>query len=124
LTTPKCPPPRVDILCRDPGQHPVVLCQHKSSYSLLQVMLYNTRRVRPYLTHEVLQVLVQALVISHLDYCNSMWSGLPLVPSNPCNYSRMLQPTWCSTFPSFPMSPHSSAHSTGFQPKLESTTRP
>jgi hypothetical protein len=35
-------------------------------------MLYNIRRVQPYLTQEVSQVLIQALFISHLDYCNSL----------------------------------------------------
>ncbi|XP_041748762.2 zinc finger and SCAN domain-containing protein 2-like [Coregonus clupeaformis] len=38
--------------------------------------------------------------------------------SNPCNISRSPQHAWCSTFPSSPMSPRSSAHSTGFQSKL------
>ncbi|KAM9416932.1 uncharacterized protein ACWYII_023289 isoform 1-T2 [Salvelinus alpinus] len=35
-------------------------------------MLYNIRRVRPYITQEAAPVLIQALVISHLDYCNSV----------------------------------------------------
>ncbi|KAM9418959.1 uncharacterized protein ACWYII_022362 [Salvelinus alpinus] len=35
-------------------------------------MLYNIRRVRPCLTQEAAQVLIQALVISRLDYCNSL----------------------------------------------------
>uniref|UniRef100_A0A4W5R172 C2H2-type domain-containing protein n=1 Tax=Hucho hucho TaxID=62062 RepID=A0A4W5R172_9TELE len=48
----------------------------------------------------------------------------PLVPSNPCNISRSPQHAWCSTFSSSPMSPRSSAHSTGFQSKLTSSLRP
>ena len=40
-------------------------------------MLYNIRRIRPLLTQKVVQVLVQALVISCLDYCNSLLAGLP-----------------------------------------------
>ena len=36
-------------------------------------MLHNIRRTRPLLT----QALVQALVILHLDYCNSILAGLP-----------------------------------------------
>uniref|UniRef100_A0A674D3N4 ATG16 autophagy related 16-like 1 (S. cerevisiae) n=1 Tax=Salmo trutta TaxID=8032 RepID=A0A674D3N4_SALTR len=37
----------------------------------------NIRRVRPCLTQEAAQVLIQALVISRLDYCNSLLAGLP-----------------------------------------------
>ena len=81
-------------------------------------MLYNIRRVRPCLTQEAAQVLIQALVISRLDYCNSLLAGLP------ANSSRTPQPVWCSTFPSSLTSPRSSALSTGFQLKLASATRP
>ena len=38
-------------------------------------LLYNIRRIRPYLTHT--QLLVQAMVISRLDYCNSLLESLP-----------------------------------------------
>ena len=37
-----------------------------------RLMLYNIRRVRHYLTQEAAQVLIQALILSHLDYCNSL----------------------------------------------------
>ena len=40
-------------------------------------MLQNIRRIRPLLTQKAAQVLVQALVIKHLDYCNSLLAGLP-----------------------------------------------
>ena len=40
-------------------------------------MLHNIWRIDPLLTQKVEQVLVQALVISHLDYCNSLLAGLP-----------------------------------------------
>jgi len=40
-------------------------------------MLHNTRRIRPLLTQKAAHALVQAQVISHLDYCNSLLSGLP-----------------------------------------------
>ena len=39
-------------------------------------MLHNIRRIR-LLTEKGTQVLVQALVISGLDYCNSLLAGLP-----------------------------------------------
>ena len=39
-------------------------------------LLYNIRRIRPVLTEKAAQVLIQALVISHLDYCNSLLAGV------------------------------------------------
>ncbi len=40
-------------------------------------ILYNIRRISPFPTHKVAQVLVEAVVISHLDYCNSPLAGVP-----------------------------------------------
>ncbi|XP_053539820.1 uncharacterized protein LOC128634038 isoform X1 [Ictalurus punctatus] len=40
-------------------------------------ILYNIKKIRPYITKQATQILVQALVISKLDYCNSLLSGLP-----------------------------------------------
>ena len=39
--------------------------------------LYNIRRIRPFLTTYFTQLFVQAMVLSRLDYCNSLLAGLP-----------------------------------------------
>ncbi len=39
--------------------------------------LHNIRKIRPFLTEHAAQLLVQTLVISRLDYCNTLLAGLP-----------------------------------------------
>ncbi|KAI2644118.1 30S ribosomal protein S3 [Labeo rohita] len=39
--------------------------------------LHNIRKIRPFLTEQATQLLVQALVISRLDYCNALLASLP-----------------------------------------------
>ncbi len=39
--------------------------------------LHKIRKIRPFLTQHTAQLLVQALVISSLDYCNALLAGLP-----------------------------------------------
>ncbi len=39
--------------------------------------LHNIRKIRPFLTQHAAQLLVQALVITRLDYCNALLARLP-----------------------------------------------
>ena len=55
-------------------------------------MLYNIRRVHPYLTQEAAQVLLQAIVISRLDYCNSLLAGLPACAIKPLQLTQNAAP--------------------------------
>ncbi len=50
--------------------------------------LHINRKIRPFLTEHAAQLLVQALVISRLDYCNVLLAGLP---SNTIKPLQMIQ---------------------------------
>ncbi len=50
--------------------------------------LHNIRKIRPFLTQHAAQLLVQALVISRLDYYNALLAGLP---SNTIKPLQMIQ---------------------------------
>ncbi len=50
--------------------------------------LHNIRKISPFLTEHAAQLLVQALVISRLDYCNALLAGLP---SNTIKPLQMIQ---------------------------------
>ncbi len=50
--------------------------------------LHNIRKIRPFLTEHAAQLLVQALVISRLDYCNALLARLP---SNAIKPLQMIQ---------------------------------
>ncbi len=44
--------------------------------------LFNIRKIRPFLSEHASQLLVQALVLSRLEYCNALLAGLQPIPSN------------------------------------------
>ncbi len=50
---------------------------HCKDYSILQVCITQRQKIRPFLTEHAAQHLVQALVISRLDYYNALLAGLP-----------------------------------------------
>ncbi len=39
--------------------------------------LFSIKKIRPFLSEHASQLLVQALVLSRLDYCNALLAGLP-----------------------------------------------
>ncbi len=47
--------------------------------------LYNIRKIRPFLSEQAAQLLVQALVLSRLDYVMLSWRVFPHVLSSLCN---------------------------------------
>ncbi|KAI5617378.1 hypothetical protein C0J50_22930, partial [Silurus asotus] len=51
-------------------------------------LLYNIRRIRPFLSIQAAQLLVQSLVISRLVYCNSLLAGLPLNAIRPLQMTQ------------------------------------
>ncbi len=68
-------------------------------------ILHNIRRKGPFFTQEVAQVLVQALIISYLDYCNSLLAGVPACAIWPLQHIQNAAAEWPSTYPSSP-TPH------------------
>ena len=49
--------------------------------------IYNIRHIRTFLTKETTQILVHSLVISGIDYCNSLLFCLPVVITSPNSLS-------------------------------------
>ncbi len=77
--------------------------------------LHNIRKIRPFLTEHAAQLLVQALVISRLDYCNALLAGLPL--------NRMQRHDWSSMSPKESMLHLSLSPCTGYQLPLALSSR-
>ncbi len=65
--------------------------------------LHNIRKIRSFLTQHAAQLLVQALVISSLDYCNTLLAGLP---SNTIKPLQMIQNAAARLFFSEPKRAH------------------
>ncbi len=82
--------------------------------------LHNIRKIRPFLTEHAAQLLVQALVISRLDYCNALLAGLP---SNTIKPLQMIQNAAARLVFNKPMSHLSLSPCTGFQLQLASSSR-
>ena len=49
----------------------------KSKYRAAYAQLYNIGKVSKYLDHQSAETLINALVHSHIDYCNALLIGLP-----------------------------------------------
>ncbi|XP_051570990.1 uncharacterized protein LOC127450723 [Myxocyprinus asiaticus] len=50
--------------------------------------LYNIRKIRPFLSEHAIQLLVQSLVITRLDYCNVLIAVLPACATRPLKMIR------------------------------------
>ncbi len=82
--------------------------------------LHNIRKIRSFLTEHAAQLLVQALVISRLDYCNALLSGLP---SNTIKPLQMIQNAAARLVFNEPMLHLSLFPCTGYQLQLASSSR-
>ncbi len=48
--------------------------------------IHNIKKIRPFLSEHATQLLVQALVLSRLDYCNALLAGLPASSIKPLQF--------------------------------------
>ncbi len=81
--------------------------------------LHNIRKIMPFLTEHAAQLLVQALVISRLDYCNALLAGLPLSTIKPL---QMIQNAAARLVFKEPMLHLSFSPCTGYQLQLASSS--
>ncbi|MBN3306723.1 SCND3 protein, partial [Amia calva] len=63
--------------------------------------LSNICRIHPFLTDYSTQLLVQSLVLSHLDYCNSLLAGLPASTTHPLQLIQNSAARLVSSLPRF-----------------------
>ncbi len=56
--------------------------------------LYNIQKIRPFLSEHATQLLVQALVLSRLDYCNALLAGLPAGSIKPLQLIHISKLQW------------------------------
>ncbi len=82
--------------------------------------LHNIRKIRPFLTEHAAQLLVQALVVSRLDYCNALLAGLP---SNTIKPLQMIQNAAARLVFNEPKLHLSLSPCTGYQLQLASSSR-
>ncbi len=82
--------------------------------------LHNIRKIRLFLTEHAAQLLVQALVVSRLDYCNALLAGLP---SNTIKPLQMIQNAAARLVFNEPMLHLSLSPFTGYRLRLASSSR-
>ncbi len=80
--------------------------------------LYIIRNIRPFLTEQTAQLLVQALVLSRLDYCNALLVGLLA-----CNYQASATDPECSSQSGLQRAEESSCHTSFHQLALAANSR-
>ncbi len=85
--------------------------------------LHNIRKIRPFLTEHATQLLVQALVISRLDYCNALLAGLPSNTIKPLQMIQNAAARLVFNEPKEPMLHLSLSPCTGYQLQLASSSR-
>ncbi len=56
--------------------------------------LFNIKKIRPFLSEHATQLLVQALVLSRLDYCNALLAGLPASSIKPLQLIQNAAARW------------------------------
>ncbi len=84
-------------------------------------ILHNICKIRPFLTQEAVQVLVQTLVISCLDYYIQPLAGVPACTIQPLQFIQNAVARLA--YPSFPIPHHSSTPCSGYRWLLESDYR-